>query len=122
MRMEKFLEVEFCNELHQARRCSADDMAEVGVFNLPVHRCGTIELRMVECVEGLRAELKGSRVSQAHILLERQVEVVDARPVEDSALSVTQFAEVLFGKQGSTEGRVTVASVGIDFERPGEML
>src|SRR5271168_2973107 len=122
MRWSGFLEVEFCDELHQARRFSADDVAEVGVFNLPVHRCGTIELGVIKCIEGLSFELEGSRVSQAHILLKRQVEVVDAGPIEDSALGVTQLADVFFGKQSSTEGRSTVASVGIDFERPGEML
>jgi excisionase family DNA binding protein len=51
-------------------------LAEVGVFNLPVHRCGTVELGMVECIERLGPELERSRVGQAHILLQSQIEVI----------------------------------------------
>ena len=47
------LEGEFCRELQQARSRGADDPAEVGILDLPVHRCWTVELSMIEGVERL---------------------------------------------------------------------
>ena len=52
------LERELCRELHQPRRLGANDMAKVGIFHLPIHRSRTIELRVVESVKSLQAELQ----------------------------------------------------------------
>ena len=52
------LKRELCRELHQARSRGANDLAKIGVFHLPSHRRGTIELRVVEGIEPLQAEFE----------------------------------------------------------------
>src|SRR5271170_3833898 len=52
------LKVKLCDELHQARRRGADDLAEVWVFDLAVDRCWTVELCMIEGVECLHPEVQ----------------------------------------------------------------
>jgi hypothetical protein len=44
---------------------------------------------VVEGIESLQAELERSGFGQTHIVLERQIELVDSRPIEKTALGVS---------------------------------
>jgi hypothetical protein len=51
------LEGEFRRDLHESRRCRADDTAQVWIFDLPVYRCRPIKLGLIEDIESLRPDL-----------------------------------------------------------------
>ena len=51
------LKLESRCQLHKAWIRSAHDMTEVGIFHLPVDRCWSVKLRMVERIECLCAKL-----------------------------------------------------------------
>ncbi len=59
-----------------------DHGAEVGIENLPLHRGGPKELRVVEGVEGLEAELQLPVFREPEIAQQGQIEVRLARPEE----------------------------------------
>ena len=77
---------------------------------------------MVEGVEGLEAELEGSRIGEAEVFLEGHVEVINSGAVEDAAFGVAELAEVFFGEESCVECAAAVAAVGVDLERAGEVL
>jgi hypothetical protein len=87
--VSRTLEIEFCDELNQTRSCCTDDVAKIlGVVHLAVNGSGTIELTVVESVKCFCPKLQGSRFGQVHILLKRQIEIIDAWPIEDTTLGV----------------------------------
>lgn len=55
---ELVLEREFHGDLDQAWSSGADDLSKIGIIHFPIHRCGSIELGMIEYVESLQPEFK----------------------------------------------------------------
>ena len=107
-------------DLHQTRRLRLDDIAEVGIENLPLHRGGAEEIRMVEGVERLEAKLELPRVSELEVTQHGQIEVDRARPVERTPRGSPGFAQRVLGERRDIEVRHPIARIGVDAERqPG---
>src|SRR6202034_1292919 len=92
------LEDELDCSLHQSRRGRAHNRSERRAVDVAVHRSRSIELRGVEDVESLEAELQRLRFSERHALQQSHVVVVDARAGEESALGVAGIAQGLQAK------------------------
>ena len=91
------LEIEFGDRLRETGRGGGHDLSVIhGVVHLPIHRCGAIELRVVERVEAFDAEFERSPVLQTEVFLERQIEVLDSRTLEGTTLGVAQCTFVFF--------------------------
>ena len=73
---------------------STFDLSEGGVLDLTIHRCRSIELRVIEDIERLKAQGQRARICEMDVLLERHVEVLDARPVEHPPLRVASCPSV----------------------------
>ena len=50
-------EIDLCRELHQPRRRRTDNLTKCGVADVSVDRCRTVELSMIEYIEGFEPEL-----------------------------------------------------------------
>ena len=70
--------------LNQPRGRRAYYVSEVRIVSLAVHGRRTVELCMVEDVEGFRADIKGARFQEAHCLAKLHVEVVNAGAMKDA--------------------------------------
>src|SRR5437763_16828568 len=92
----------FDPNLNQSRRRRGDDLTERGTRDVAVNGSRPVELRMVEQVEDLEPELQVSRPAQREVLEEREVEVLDAGSIEESARRVAELAE----RRNAEAGRV----------------
>ena len=87
------LERELGGELNESRRGGGCDLAERRAHDVAVHGAGAVELRVVEDVERFEANLEVPRLVERDALDQREVEVLDARPVEEPARRVAELAE-----------------------------
>src|SRR5215831_7186962 len=76
------LEIILHRDLHLPRGRRPDDLAERRAHDVPLDCSGAVELRPVEHVERLEAQLNRA-VAAGHLLDQRQVGVLDARAVEE---------------------------------------
>src|SRR5580658_6282283 len=104
-------------ELHQTRRLRLDDIAEVGIENLPLHRVGAEKLRMVEGVERLEAKLELLLLGDLEVTQHGQIEVYLARPVERTPRGSPRLAQRVLGERRDIEVGLPIARVGVDVER-----
>src|SRR5271169_2936370 len=56
-----------CRELHKSRRHAVDHLSERGIAYVAIHRRGTEELPMIECIEGFHSELQRFRLREPQI-------------------------------------------------------
>src|ERR1700683_3452374 len=91
------LERELQRELHQARRLRLDHIAEVGIENLPLHRGGAKELRMVEGVKRLEPELQTAFLPDMKVTQHGQIGVKHARPKEGTPRGSPGLAQRILG-------------------------
>ena len=92
------------------------------IFHLSVNRRRTVELAVIKSIESLDAEFKRFGFAERDVLLNGQIEVLDARAVEDAAFSVSELAEGFLRKGSGAESRLAVAAVRVDVERARKML
>src|SRR5947209_1820698 len=84
------------------------DAAGFGACHAPECRAGKaaariVELHVLERIEELGAELHRHTLPQARILLQRGIEVVDPRPVEEARIGVAHGSEHLRRECGLVE-------------------
>src|SRR3954463_8547000 len=80
-------------DLHETGRRGTHDLAERRARNVAVHRRRAVELRVVEDVERLDANLRHALGPESHALDERQVGIVDTRTMEEPARRVPQLTQ-----------------------------
>src|ERR1700733_10833457 len=100
------LEKDLERDLHQARRLRLDHIAEVGIENLPLHRGGAEELRVVEGVKRLEATLGLHRLPDFEVTQQGQIEVRLARPGKRTPRGSPGFAERVFAERRDIEERL----------------
>jgi len=112
-----FLEVKFHRHLNQPGSGRADNVSEIRIVDLPAHRGRTIELRMVEDIEGLDADVESAHFRDAYGLAELHIEVLNAGTVKHAPGRVPQYPRRFRSEQAVVESRLAVARIRIGLER-----
>src|SRR5438270_5817094 len=99
------LKRELGRKLKESRRRGGLDLAERRARDVAVHGASAVELRAVEDVERFEADFEVPRFLERHALRERDVEVLDARPVEEPAGRIAKLSECRHAEAIGVEGR-----------------
>src|SRR5258706_5834995 len=90
---DKSLKINFHRKLNQSRRRCAHDCAKRGIADIAVYGSRSVELRVIENIEGFESELERLRFIQTHGLGQGQVEVINAGTVEESSPGHAEIAQ-----------------------------
>src|SRR5208282_8129 len=115
-----FLELEFRGDLDQTWSGRAYDLSEMGIIiHFTVHRCGPVELCVIEYVKPLNPELERFRLGYSQPFGQRHVKVVDSGTMEKSSGHVSQLPIRFGGESGRRiiERKPSVPRICVDIER-----
>jgi hypothetical protein len=84
-RHSKRSEVQFHRGLHNTRRRGADGLAKSVAANVAIDGAGTVELGVIEEVEGFNPKEKSFRLIQGEFFGDGGIEVIRPRAVKESA-------------------------------------
>src|SRR5262249_44465240 len=95
---------ELRRQLKEPRRRRRLDVAERRARDVAVDRTPAVELRGIEEVEHFEPDLEGAPLVQRHALDQREIDVLDAGPVEKPPGRVAELTERRQAEAGRVEG------------------
>ena len=78
------LEVELDRQLHQPGSGRTDNSSEIRIVDLPIHRRGTVKLRVVEYIESFDPDIERFRFREPHRFADLHIEVHNAGAMKEA--------------------------------------